>query len=139
MSLMVDYCPRCGSVYQKNLRNMCNGCREELDGAMNRCLDHLWRSPKSTTEELSQVSGIGMQELYQFIQAGKFSHTYINLTFPCECCQKPIRQGRLCDHCVGSFREAFPTPVAAAQPAARAHGAKTSQKTLYTSRTGSRY
>jgi len=75
-----------------------------------------------------------MQELYQFIKDGKFSHSYANLTFPCECCQSPIRQGRLCNSCHGTFREAFPVPAAATPPAARMNGGKTSHKVLYTSR-----
>ncbi|ANF97327.1 hypothetical protein AR543_15840 [Paenibacillus bovis] len=137
MTLMVDYCPRCGTVYQKNFRKMCNGCSNELDSTIKRCMDHLWRYPNSTTEELSQAADVEITELYQFIKEGKFSFTYPKLTFPCECCRQPIRQGRICSSCTGSFKEAFPVP-AATVPAARTSGTRTSHKTLFTSRGSSR-
>lgn len=137
MTLMVDYCPRCGSIYQKNMRNMCNGCRDELDQKLNHCLDHLWRNPKSTTEQLSAATGMDMQELYRYIQEGRFTYNHPNLTFPCECCSQPINRGRLCNQCLGTFREAFPAPQPKQQPA-RATGGRATSKVLYTSRNSSR-
>ncbi|MEW4370143.1 hypothetical protein [Paenibacillus kandeliae] len=108
-----------------------------MDQKLNHCLDHLWRNPKSTTEQLSAATGMDMQELYRYIQEGRFTYNHPNLTFPCECCSQPINRGRLCNQCLGTFREAFPAPQPKQQPAL-ATGGRATSKVLYTSRNSSR-
>jgi hypothetical protein len=105
MSLNVANCPRCGSIYQKNLRDMCISCSSQIDNDINQCLKYLWKFPKTPTEELGQAMNIEASLIIQFIKQGLFSKSFKNLTYPCDSCASPIRDNRLCSKCLGSFRD----------------------------------
>ncbi|OWR31526.1 hypothetical protein CDO73_07325 [Saccharibacillus sp. O23] len=133
MTLLVDYCPKCGSIYQKNLRNLCSSCSADMDNSLNRCLDHLWMRPKSTTKDLQKATGVSLGELHAFIKSGRLSSlTYTNLTYPCESCGCDTRSGRLCSSCNGVFKEAGKSDKP--QEPQRQLIVKTTAKVLYTSR-----
>lgn len=106
MELLTGNCPNCGSVFQKNLRNLCTSCSAKLDSELSRCLDLLWKSPSSTTEDLIQHLNIKKSVVIQFIKEGKFPKNYSNLTYPCECCGTSIKHNRLCGNCSMTFTEA---------------------------------
>jgi predicted amidophosphoribosyltransferase len=105
MSLNVANCPNCGSVYQKNFRNMCTSCSTKLDVDINSCIKFLWKNPKTTTEELSETTHIDMSLIIKFIKQGIFSKSFKNLTYPCESCKSHIRENRLCFTCTSSIKK----------------------------------
>ncbi|WP_172196465.1 hypothetical protein [Saccharibacillus qingshengii] len=133
MTLLVDYCPKCGTIFQKNFRNMCGSCSSQMDGHLNLCLDYLWRRPKSTTKELSEATGVSLTELHVFIKSGRLASSYTHLTYPCESCGCDTRSGRLCSSCSGVFREAGAAKADDKLPA-RQVIIKTTTKMMYTSR-----
>ncbi|TMV47328.1 flagellar protein [Paenibacillus mesophilus] len=106
MNLKVDHCPGCGSIYQKNFRNMCSTCSMKMDRDLADCIDHLWKFPNVTTDELSEATQISVTSIYKFIKEGKIAKTYGRLTYPCECCGVSIRSNRLCGDCSQTFKEA---------------------------------
>ncbi|PYI53546.1 hypothetical protein [Paenibacillus flagellatus] len=105
MNLNVDNCPSCGAVYRINVRNLCQACSARLDDGLNRCLDHLWKCPDSTTEQLSEATGVPSSAIAKLMKEGKLSKAYVKLTYPCESCGSPIRDNRLCRTCMHSFKE----------------------------------
>ncbi|MEF3303650.1 flagellar protein [Paenibacillus sp. GYB003] len=105
MSLQVDHCPKCGSVYRKNARSLCGVCSAQQDRELNRCLDHLWKFPDATTDELSDATNIAVSSIYRFIKEGKLPRGCDRLTYPCECCGAPIHSNRLCGLCTISFKQ----------------------------------
>ncbi len=133
MSLLVDYCPKCGTIFQKNLRNLCVPCSTKMDSDLNLCLDRLWMRPNITSKELSEVTGVSLNELYTFIKSGRLSSSYRNLTYPCESCGSETRSGRLCFSCHHVFHEAGKGQPSSKTPE-RQVVVKTSTKVLYTSR-----
>ncbi|MNS32382.1 hypothetical protein D3C72_644650 [compost metagenome] len=105
MELLTGNCPNCGSVYKKNLRNLCTTCSAKLDSELTQCLDLLWRSPNTSTDELSLATNIKKSVIIQFIKEGRLPKNCKNLTYPCECCGTSIRHNRLCLGCSVSFSE----------------------------------
>ncbi|MDF2717709.1 MAG: hypothetical protein K0R28_4634 [Paenibacillus sp.] len=105
MNLKVDNCPNCGSIYQKNFRNMCGACSMKVDRDLGNCIDHLWRFPNVTTDELSLATQTSVTSIHIFIKEGKLSKSYGRLTYPCECCGVPIRNNRLCVDCSHAFKD----------------------------------
>lgn len=105
MNAKVDHCPGCGSVYQKNFRNMCGACSTKQDRELSDCVNHLWKFPNVTTDELSEATQVGIASIHRFIKEGKLSRSCGRLTYPCECCGSPIRHNRLCGVCSCSFRD----------------------------------
>ncbi|OWA37210.1 hypothetical protein B9G55_03840 [Saccharibacillus sp. O16] len=104
-----------------------------MDNGLNRCLDHLWMRPKSTTKDLAKATGVSLAELHTFIKSGRLSPlTYSNLTYPCESCGCDTSSGRLCRSCTGVFKEAGKSDLPP-EPHRQLIVKKTT-KVLYTSR-----
>lgn len=99
--LMVANCPRCGKVFQKNIRNLCTACSGELDSALTQCLGFLQKNRKSTCEQVSAETGVPSEQIIVWIKEGKMLLSdYPNLNYPCSSCAKPIRQHKLCPDCL---------------------------------------
>lgn len=99
--LMVANCPRCGKVFQKNLRNQCSDCSRSLDTALNGCLDYLRKHYKSTCRQVSLETGVSTHQLYAWMKEGKLLLAdYPNLSYPCETCAAPIRKHKMCPDCL---------------------------------------
>ncbi len=106
MEIHTANCPKCGSVFRQNLRNLCNTCIQEENLFYDRCSNYLWKHPTTHTRQLSEATGTPMDLLTDWVRAGKFPTTYSQLDYPCESCHSPVYAGRLCHSCLGTFRMA---------------------------------
>ncbi|QNV57730.1 hypothetical protein GMA19_02900 [Paenibacillus polymyxa E681] len=106
MEIHTSNCPKCGSVFRQNLRNLCSSCIQEENIFLDRCSNYLWKHPATHTRQLSDVTGTPIELLTDWVRAGKFPSTYSQLDYPCESCRSPIYVGRLCHSCLGTFRSA---------------------------------
>lgn len=98
--LKVSNCPKCGNVFQKNLRNLCQRCVVESEQRYGNIKEYLRRNRKATTDEVSDITGIDRKEIVTFIKEGKLILSdYPALTYPCESCGCGIRQHKLCTDC----------------------------------------
>jgi hypothetical protein len=98
--LMVGNCPRCGKVYQKNVRNQCIDCSREMDSALFRCLDFLRRNHKSTNEQVSEAIKVSHEQIYTWLKENRlYISDYPNLNYPCATCGGSIRKNKLCTEC----------------------------------------
>ncbi|MEC0230969.1 flagellar protein [Paenibacillus alba] len=98
--LTVANCPRCGKVFQKNLRNQCSDCSHSMDAILTNSLDFLRRNHRSTNSQVCIATGATPEQLHAWIREGKLHLTdYPNLSYPCASCSKPIRQQKMCPDC----------------------------------------
>ncbi|WP_166238246.1 flagellar protein [Paenibacillus turpanensis] len=98
--LSVDHCPKCGSIYQYNLRRMCTSCSAEYDRQLNACIGYLRRHRKSDNERLSLATGVPAKQIISFITERRLSlNDYPNLSYHCELCGTSIRSEKLCTAC----------------------------------------
>jgi hypothetical protein len=98
--LLVTNCPRCGKVFQKNLRNQCTDCSSQLDSMLNNSLEFLRRNHRSTREEVSRATGVTIEQLDAWMKEGKLLLAdYPNMHYACASCTKPIRKHKLCTDC----------------------------------------
>jgi predicted transcriptional regulator len=98
--MLVENCPECGRVYQKNSRKMCQSCSKRVDEEIMDCKEYMWHNPKITTEELSRAINVNISTIYQIIKDGLIAKNYPNLTYPCESCAVQIHKNRLCTQCL---------------------------------------
>jgi NMD protein affecting ribosome stability and mRNA decay len=99
--LQVANCPRCGRVFQKNMRNQCMDCSREIDTALNKCIDYLLRNRRASQEQVSQQTGVPFGYITTWIKEGKvLISDYPNLNYPCNCCGEPIRKHKMCLDCM---------------------------------------
>ncbi|GFZ99358.1 hypothetical protein GCM10008018_52020 [Paenibacillus marchantiophytorum] len=98
--LSVANCPRCGKVFQKNLRNQCSDCSYSMDTILTSCLEFLRRNYRATNAQVYAATGVNPEQVYVWIKEGKLHLSdYPNLNYPCASCSKPIRQQKMCSDC----------------------------------------
>ncbi|MDQ0915738.1 flagellar protein [Paenibacillus sp. V4I5] len=98
--LMVANCPRCGKVFQKNLRNQCTDCSSSMDSMLTSSLEFLRKNHRSTNIQFSEATGVSQEQVHTWIKEGKLLLSdYPNLNYPCASCSKPIRGQKLCPDC----------------------------------------
>lgn len=98
--LRVAHCPKCGKIYQINMRNLCNDCSTEEDTLLRKIEVSLLRNRHMTNEELAEVSTVPLDRIRVFIRSGKLKlYDYPKLSDVCDRCKGPIRKGTLCLAC----------------------------------------
>lgn len=98
--LNVGHCPKCGKIFQVNVRNLCNNCMHEEDTTIRKLEVLLMRNRHMTNEQLGEVSGVPEDRLRALIRGGKLKlFDYPKLTDYCDRCQAPIRKGTICLAC----------------------------------------
>ncbi|MBO9596264.1 MAG: hypothetical protein J7559_00345 [Cohnella sp.] len=98
--LRVAHCPKCGKIFQVNMRNLCNDCSTEEDSLLRTIELQLLRNRHMTNEELSEASSVPMDRIRVFIRSGKLKlYDYPKLADECDRCRKPIRSGTMCLAC----------------------------------------
>lgn len=98
--LMVANCPRCGKVFQKNLRNQCSDCSRTIDSMLTGSLEFLRKNHRSTNAQVIEAIGVSNEQMVAWMKEGKLLLSdYPNLNYPCGACAKPIRQHKLCPDC----------------------------------------
>lgn len=98
--LMVANCPRCGKVFQNNLRNQCTACSTSMNDLLSSVLMLLRRNYRLTNEQVCEATGVSNLQLQVWMKESKLHLAdYPNLNYPCGSCAAPIRQHKLCLDC----------------------------------------
>jgi hypothetical protein len=104
--LRVSHCPKCGKIYQVNMRNLCNDCKDEEDGQLRSLELLLRRNRHQTNEQLAEASSIPEDKIRVLIRLGRLRlFDYPNLSDVCDRCQAPIRKGTLCLSCTTKIQD----------------------------------
>ncbi|WEK52955.1 MAG: hypothetical protein P0Y55_10125 [Candidatus Cohnella colombiensis] len=98
--LNVANCPKCGKIFQRNIRNLCQSCSTEEDTHLKVLEQQLLRNRQLSNAELSSKVAIPEDKIRYLIRSGKLRlHDYPNLADSCDNCEAPIRKGTLCLSC----------------------------------------
>lgn len=96
----MDNCPRCGKLFIKNVRGICQNCIKEIEIEYERCVKHIRENKGIHMHELSEATEVSVKQITTFIREGRISIANApNMTYPCEVCGIPIREGHMCDSC----------------------------------------
>ncbi|NEU26067.1 flagellar protein [Paenibacillus polymyxa] len=96
----LDNCPRCGKLFIKNVRGICQNCIKEIEIEYEKCVKHIRENKGIHMHELSEATGVSVKQITTFIREGRISIANApNMTYPCEVCGIPIREGHMCDSC----------------------------------------
>lgn len=105
VSLNIDYCPRCGKVFAKGIREICPNCVREVEEEYERCVTYLRENKGANIQELSDATEVTIKQITKFIREGRISlYNAPNLMIPCEVCGTLIREGLMCDKCRNRFQ-----------------------------------
>ncbi|KEO78608.1 MULTISPECIES: TIGR03826 family flagellar region protein [Paenibacillus] len=96
----LDNCPRCGKLFIMNVRGICQNCIKEIEIEYERCVKHIRENKGIHMHELSEATEVSVKQITTFIREGRISIANApNMTYPCEVCGIPIREGHMCDSC----------------------------------------
>ncbi len=96
----MDNCPRCGKLFIMNVRGICQNCIKEIEIEYERCVKHIRENKGIHMHELSEATEVSVKQITTFIREGRISIANApNMTYPCEVCGIPIREGHMCDSC----------------------------------------
>lgn len=100
MALKIDYCPRCGKIFAKGIKDICPACVKIVEEEYERCVAYLRENKGANIQELSEATDVSIKQITKFIREGRISLLDApNLMYPCEVCGILIREGVMCDRC----------------------------------------
>ncbi|MBP2118693.1 hypothetical protein J2Z45_002279 [Cohnella lubricantis] len=86
-----------------------------------------------TITELSEATGVTVKQITKFVKEGRISMVDApNLTYPCEVCGMPIREGSMCTGCRDRLKADFSS--ASADLESRSHMANANRTYKITDR-----
>jgi len=96
----LTYCPKCGKLFSKSFREVCNSCHQDLEKDYERCAEHLRKNRGMDIQQLSEETEISIKQITRWVREGRISLMDApNLSYPCESCGTLIREGHLCETC----------------------------------------
>lgn len=102
----VDNCPRCGKIFVKALRPVCNDCAKEYEKMFEKVYSYIRKRDNrmASLEDVVEATEVKEEVIFQFIREGRLKlNQFPNLTYPCESCGKMTRSGRMCSSCRGNI------------------------------------
>ena len=102
----LDNCPKCGRIYVRNLRGMCDACRKEDDQLFDKVYQFVKKRQNRTATMMQIVEATGVPEetIMRFVKEGRLKPAqFPNLGYPCERCGAVIQSGKLCPNCAGNL------------------------------------
>lgn len=98
--MSLSYCPRCGKLFARGIRDVCNACAENIEKEYETVVEYLKKHSGTNIHEVSEATEVSVRQIVKFIREGRISTSNLpNLTIPCEVCGLPIREGTMCDSC----------------------------------------
>ena len=108
--LNVDYCPRCGQLFQIEMREICPKCMRELDVIYEKAYQFIRKKEnrEASIDDLAKGINASREDITLIIRLGKLNvKRFPNLGYPCETegCNELISEGRLCAKCIGKIQD----------------------------------
>ncbi|RSL35129.1 hypothetical protein D7Z54_00715 [Salibacterium salarium] len=98
----LENCPRCGELFVKSLRAVCNKCHKEVEDKFQTVYSFIKKreNRQATMSEVIEGTGVSYEDITHFIKEGRIHlRQFPNLEYPCESCGRGIREGRICGNC----------------------------------------
>jgi flagellar operon protein (TIGR03826 family) len=96
----VENCPRCDRIFAKGIRDICPRCYQDIEQEYEICVKYLREYKQATMQELSEETGVSVSQITKFLREGRISMKNApNMSYPCDACGLPIREGNLCTPC----------------------------------------
>lgn len=101
----LSYCPRCGKLFSRGIRDVCNSCTQNIEKEYEVCVAYLKEHRGATIHEVSEATEVSVKQITKFVREGRISTANMpNMNIPCEVCGLPIREGIMCESCRGKLQ-----------------------------------
>lgn len=105
----IGNCPRCGQLYQRNLKEVCPNCLRDLDKEYETIYRYIRKKEnrKATIDEIEEATEVDKEDIYRIIRLGKINlEQFPSLGYPCETigCTNKVTKGKLCSACTETIQ-----------------------------------
>ncbi|RPF54353.1 TIGR03826 family flagellar region protein [Aquisalibacillus elongatus] len=103
-------CPRCGALFLKGPLDVCQNCYQEEEEKFDLVYQFIRQKKNrmATVLEVSSETGVEEKLIMKWVHQKRLHPAqFPNLTYPCERCSNPIREGKLCKDCADELKEGF--------------------------------
>lgn len=99
-------CKRCGRIYNKVRRDICQACMAQEDEWFAKVKAYLHDHPGAMLPQISEATEIDATYIIDMIRNGRLMLSdYPNLFYECERCGNPTKSGRFCASCSKELTE----------------------------------
>ena len=95
-------CSRCGNIFVKTTRDICQDCFKEEERQFEIVYNFMKKrvNRQATIPEIVEATSVKEDLIIKFVKEKRLrSAQFPNLTYPCDRCGKEIVEGRLCQAC----------------------------------------
>lgn len=95
-------CARCGTVYVKTIRDICQNCYREEEDAFQKVYQFLrdQKNREATVFEIVEATGVEEELIIKFVKEKRLTpKEFPKLAYPCERCGRDISAGKICERC----------------------------------------
>lgn len=104
----VKNCPECGDLFLQHLRTICNACYKAKEDSYEVVYNYMKRreNRQATLFEVHEKTGVAEERIIHYIREGRIQVVGLpNFSYPCEICERPVQDGRVCSSCRKEFKE----------------------------------
>lgn len=101
-------CSRCGAVFVKTLREICQNCYKEEEKAFQIVYDFLkeQKNREATILEIVDATGVEEELIIKFVKERRLTpKDFPMLAYPCERCGEDITTGHICSNCTEELKQ----------------------------------
>ncbi|RYG74388.1 hypothetical protein EU245_01935 [Lentibacillus lipolyticus] len=101
-------CAQCGTVFVKNIRDVCSACYRKEEEAFTVVYQFLRKreNREATLSEIVNATVLGKEMIIKFIKTKRLrTSEFPKLTYPCERCGVDIVRGRFCADCTDELKK----------------------------------
>lgn len=99
-------CDNCDAVFVKNIRDICQSCYKEEEIAFKKVYSFMCmrKNREAKIPEIVEATGVDEDLIIKFVRHNRLrASQFPNLSYPCEKCDEPIIQGKICEKCSSSL------------------------------------
>jgi flagellar operon protein (TIGR03826 family) len=94
-------CPNCGHVFLQVTGGtpLCPECTKIEDENYKKVFKFFSEKPSATAQEIATETGVEIKEILKFVRENRLRLVKADVSFKCEKCGAPTRNGKICDNC----------------------------------------
>lgn len=100
-------CERCGVVFAKTIRDICQACYQEEEQAFQTVYRYLTKrkNREATMAEIVEATKVEEDLIIKFMKENRLrASQFPKLSYPCEKCEAGIVEGKLCYNCTDTIK-----------------------------------